>query len=305
MKPSLSWLRNAAGSFLLAAAVAASAAEATPLPKGPGQFILPNLGEPVTVFTYKPPTYADGPLIVVIHGSERNAEEYRNSAITVAERCNAIIVAPLFDRERFSDERYKRGGGVTKDGRLQPRDQWTFNVIVRLVAAVREREGKPGMPYYLLGHSGGAQVVSKMAMFMPGDAQRFVAANPGSNVFPDRKIPFPYGLGGLPDELGNDEVLRQYCAAPLTLYLGTGDVYQNASDGFDFSENAMRQGPVRLARNHNFFSVMQKLAAERGWKFNWRIVETPGIGHSGSKMFHASEVEDALFGPGRRTDCRH
>jgi pimeloyl-ACP methyl ester carboxylesterase len=184
-----------------------------------------------------------------------------------------------------------------KDGKLQPREKWTFNIIARLVAAVREGENSPVLPYYVIGHSGGGQIVAKMAMFMPGEARRLVAANPGSNVFPDKSMPFPYGLGGLPDELGNDEVLRNYCAAPLTLYLGTGDVYQNASDGFDFSENAMKQGPVRLARNHNFFNRMQKLAAEHGWEFNWRIVETPDIGHSGAKMFHAPEVIDALFGP--------
>jgi hypothetical protein len=92
-------------------------------------------------------------------------------------------------------------------------------------------------------------------------------------------------------------MLRNHCAAPLTLYLGTDDVHQNVSEGLDFSENAMKQGPVRLARNHNFFHAMQKLAAAPGWPFNWRIVETPGTGHSGAQMFHAPEIEDALFGP--------
>ncbi|MDD3179289.1 MAG: hypothetical protein PHQ04_02940 [Opitutaceae bacterium] len=280
-------------------AIGASVSPADPLPAGPGRFTLENEGEPIEVFCYKPPTYENGPLVVVVHGSDRNAEDYRNNAITVAERGNAIIVAPLFDRERFTDERYKRGGGVMKDGKLQPRDKWTFNIIFRLVGEVRRREAQPGMPYYLLGHSGGGQIVAKMAMFMPGEARRLVAANPGSNVFPDKSIPFPYGLGGLPDELSNDEILRQYCAAPLTLFLGTGDVYQNVSDGFDFSEHAMRQGPVRLARNHNFFNLMQKLAVDHGWAFNWRIVETPGIGHSGAKMFKAPEVIEALFGADR------
>jgi pimeloyl-ACP methyl ester carboxylesterase len=273
------------------------ATHATPLPTGPGEFTFPNAGEPIKVYGYKPPTYDHGPLIVVIHGSDRDAENYRNNAITVAERCNAIIVAPLFDPERFTDERYKRGGGVMHDGKLQPKEKWTFAIILRLVAAVREMEGAPQLPYYMLGHSGGGQMVAKMAMFMPGDARRLVAANPGSNVFPDQSIPFPYGLGGLPPELSDDETLRRYCAAPLTLFLGTGDVYQNVSDGFDFSAAAMKQGPVRLARNHNFFNAMRKLAADHGWPFNWLIVETPDIGHSGAQMFHAPEIEDALFGP--------
>jgi pimeloyl-ACP methyl ester carboxylesterase len=274
---------------------APAVAVAGPIPEGPSRFVLPNQGEPITIFCYKPPTYSSGPILVVIHGSDRNAEDYRNDAISVAERCEMLVVAPLFDRKRFDDERYKRGCGVTKGGRPQPREQWSFNIIVRLVAEVRAREGSP-LPYYVLGHSGGGQFVAKMAMFMPDEAVRLVAANPGSNVFPDRTAAFPYGLGGLPEELSNDDALRRYCAAPLTLYLGTGDIYQNASDGFDFSPAAMRQGPVRLARNHNFFETMRRLAAAHHWPFHWRLVETPDIGHSGAKMFHAPEVEDALFG---------
>ena len=281
-----------------------SSGMAGPLPKGVGKFTLENEGQPIEVFTYKPPTYNQGPLIVVVHGSGRDAEPYRNNAISVAERANAIIVAPLLDRERFPDESYKRGGGVMKDGKVQSQDKWSYHILNRLVAAVREMEGAPKMPYYFLGHSGGGQFVAKMAMFMPDGPVRFVAANPGSNVFPDKEIPFPYGLGGLTPELSGDDILKRYCAAPLTLYLGTGDIHQNASDGFDFSEHAMKQGPVRLARNHNYFNLMRKLAAERGWPFNWRIVETSGIGHSGARMFHADEVLDALFGAENRAGCK-
>ena len=238
---------------------------------------------------------------MVVHGSDRNAEDYRNYAISVAERCDVLIAAPLFDRKRFPDELYKRGGGVLRDGEVQPRETWTYNVIFRLVAEIRRRQSAPDLPFLLLGHSGGGQFVAKMAMFMPGDAVRFVAANPGSYVFPTPEVKFPYGLGGLPPELGNSEALRRYCAIHLVLFLGTGDVYQNASDGFDFSPEAMHQGPVRLARGHNFFETMRRLAAERHWPFNWRLVETPDIGHSGSRMFHAREIEDALFGPERNS----
>ena len=73
---------------------------AQPIPAGPAQFIALNEGEPITVFTYKPPTYRGGPLFVICHGVGRNAEEYRNFAITLAERFGAIVAAPLFDRER-------------------------------------------------------------------------------------------------------------------------------------------------------------------------------------------------------------
>ena len=44
------------------------------------------------------------------------------------------------------------------------------------------------------------------------------------------------------------------------------------------------------------FAAAQKLAQTRGWAFNWRKVETPGIGHEAAFMFAAKEAGDALFG---------
>lgn len=90
-------------------------------------------------------------------------------------------------------------------------------------------------------------------------------------------------------------MLRRYLAAPLTLYLGTGDT--TLRKRFDASPPAMRQGPHRLPRNRACFELAQELAKERGWLFNWRKVEAPGIEHDAAAMFAAAEAEDALFGP--------
>ncbi len=59
----------------------------------------------------------------------------------------------------------------------------------------------------------------------------------------------------------------------------------------------MKQGPHRLGRNRAFFEMAEKMAKSRGWVFNWRKVETPGIEHDAARMFAAREMEDALFGP--------
>ena len=270
------------------------AAHAAPLPMGPGKIEFPNGTEPITLFTYKPPTYKDGPLLVVCHGVQRNAEDYRNFAITLAERFGAIVVAPLFDTARFPSLRYQRGGLLDKDGKIQPPEAWTYAVIPKIVAHLRELEASPKLPYYLIGHSAGGQFLVRLAAFMPGEAVRIVAGNPGSHLFPDREQKFGYGFGGLPDELSNDEVLRRYLAAPLTFYLGTADITPEHS--FDASPEGMKQGPNRLARGRACFAAAQKLAQERGWAFNWRKVETPGIGHEAAFMFAAKEAGDALFG---------
>lgn len=283
-----------AGMFLSGAFLSAWGA---PLPVGPSKEVFADPEEPITLFTYKPPTYRNGPLLIVFHGVNRNAEDYRNFAITLAERCKALVVAPLFDRERFPSERYQRGG-LFKEGVLQPREKWIFQKVQELVEDIRQREGRPDLPYRLIGHSAGGQVLVRMAAFAPGAARRIVAANPGSHLFPTRDAEFGYGFGGLPAELQSDDIIRSYLAAPVTLYLGTGDI-DPLDRNLDRSEPALRQGSTRYARGLACFAFAQALAAERGWTFGWRKVETAGIAHNAAEMFAAPEALEALaFTPG-------
>lgn len=280
--------------MLLLVSLVANLAAAEPVRTGPGQIDFTSGEETLQVFTYKPPTYRDGPILLVFHGVNRNAEDYRNFAICLAERFKAIVAAPLFDRQRFSAERYQRGG-LLAEGRARPREAWTFAFIPRLVEDLRQREGRPLLPYYLIGHSAGGQFLTRLAAFLPGEAIRIVAANPGSHLFPTRDAAFGYGFGGLPEEWANDAALRRYLAAPLTLYLGTGDI--NPDDrNLDRSEAALAQGRTRYDRGRTCFEFARKLATARGWEFGWRKVETPGIGHDAAAMFAASEAGLALFG---------
>ncbi|MCX6951857.1 MAG: hypothetical protein NTV51_06785 [Verrucomicrobia bacterium] len=268
---------------------------ADPIPAGRGRIEVPFAGAPLTLHTYKPDNYTDGPLLVVFHGIVRNADQYRDFAIPLAERFGVILVAPELDEGRFPDEWYQRGGVLGDDGKARPQAEWQFNVVPAIVAAVRAREVRPALPYYLIGHSAGAQFLVRLAAFLPGDARRIVAGNAGSLLFPNRDHAFGYGLGGLPAELSDDAMLQRYFAAPLTLYLGMADT--TPKKRFDASEAGMKQGPHRLARNRACFALAEKMAKERGWPFNWRKVETPGIEHDAARMFAAKEVEDALFGP--------
>ena len=266
---------------------------AQPIPIGSASIIYENKGEPLNLFTYKPNNYNGGPILVVFHGVKRNAEEYRDFAITMGNRFNAIIVAPMFDSLRFASARYQRGGILQKD-KVQPKEDWTYSMIPGLVAHVRKLEKNDTLPYYLIGHSAGGQFLVRLAAFLPGDAKRIVAANPGSDLFPTREQNFGYGFGKLPYSLSNDEVIKAYLAAPLTIYLGTDDI--RPEHNFDESEAGMVQGKSRLERGRNCFAFAKALAEKNGWPFNWRKVETPDIDHDAARMFAAKEVADALFG---------
>lgn len=284
--------------LVLLSFVAVAALRAEPLPVGKGHLEI-DVGERLDVFTYKSAHRSDGPLLVVFHGVGRNADEYRDYAIPLAEKFGFVVVAPKFDKERFPLERYQRGG-IVHHGQLQPRDAWTYAMVPRIVAAMRAREGRADWPYYFLGHSAGGQfVVRMMAMAGPLGASGVVAANPGSHLFPTREAPFGYGFGALPAELSDDAAIRRFVEAPLVLYLGTADNDPNHKS-LDREPEAMKQGASRYERSQRCFAFAQQLAQERGWKFGWRKVETPGIDHDAAKMFDAPEAQVALFGPGAK-----
>ncbi|HEX5053397.1 MAG TPA: hypothetical protein VFZ65_16590 [Planctomycetota bacterium] len=256
-----------------------------------------QLGElDLEVFTYRPAMWAGERLLFVMHGVLRNADEYRDDAVSMGDRFDALIVAPKFDAERFPSRAYQRGGVQREDGSAAPPNEWTYARIPELAAAMRARTGRPDAQLYVIGHSAGGQFVMRMSAFQDTGAVRLVAANPGSDLFPSTELKFGYGFGGLPKELANDDRLRAYLAAPLTLYLGTAD--DHADDYFDKSAEAMQQGAGRHQRGLAAYWSARTLAAQRGWPFAWRLVEAPGIEHDHTKMFEHANCAVALFGPG-------
>jgi alpha-beta hydrolase superfamily lysophospholipase len=199
------------------------------------------------------------------------------------------VVAPVFDKHAFPTWRYQRGG-IVKDAIVQDAREWTGRVVLDLVAWVRRQEGRP-LPYSLLGHSAGGQFLDRLAAFVPTEAQRIVVANPGSYVFPSLEIDAPYGLRKVYSGTDGEAALRRYLEQPLTIYLGQGDTRDDKRN--DYVE-ALAQGASRHQRGLNVFNAAKTLAEARGWRFNWRLVELPGVGHNARKMFAAPQASEAL-----------
>src|SRR5690242_15292736 len=86
------------------------------IPAGSAKIEVEAGGKRLDVFTYKPANYKEGPLLIVFHGTLRNAEEYRDDARDMGDRFGALIAAPRFDRERFPNRKYQRGGLLEADG---------------------------------------------------------------------------------------------------------------------------------------------------------------------------------------------
>jgi pimeloyl-ACP methyl ester carboxylesterase len=273
----------------LALAAGASAGRAGPIPPGPGQQEV-DLGRvSLAVYTYRPTGCADPALLVVFHGLNRNADKYRDYAQWLADKACMIVIAPLFDAKRFPSWAYQRGGVVRQRAVLPPAE-WTVQYVPALIAWAR-REERRQMDAFIVGHSAGGQFASRVAAFMPTVAKRIVIANPSTHVFPPLETPAPFGFGGVYPRGQSEAELRRYLATPVTIFLGqddTGD--ENLSD----TPEAQQQGETRLERGRNVFTAGRALARQRGWPFNWRLVELSGVGHSARKMFSAPETLEAL-----------
>ncbi len=277
--------------MLVGLLVFAATAEAQPIPVGDGYRVVKAGDFNLELFTYKPASYTDGALLLVFHGIARDADVYRDNAKTIADRYGLAVVAPLFDKSRFPSALYQRGG-IANQKALQPQEKWVGTTLLRLIEILRREEDRPDWSYYMIGHSAGGQFLSRFAAFVPHQARRIVVANPSSWVFPTLGQDFPFGLGGATASLANDEFLRRYLAAPITVYLGMGDT---GGKNRDDSDDAVGQGATRYDRGVNFFQAGQALARERGWALNWRLVEVPKVGHSSKRMFDAPQVKAALF----------
>jgi hypothetical protein len=279
------------GAFLLVLGPALLAS-AKPIPKGLGHQTVDLGGVRLEIFTYRPTSCTPSSLLLVLHGLHRNAESYRDDARPLADATCAIEVAPLFDEGRFPAWRYQKGG-IVHAGSLRPPAEWTGNLILILVEWVRKSEGQPQLPYSLIGHSGGAQFLSRFAAFIPNTAQRIVIANPSTYVLPDLEVEAPFGLKGVYPREGCEAALRNYLAQPVTILLGQEDLGDQDRDD---SAPARAQGGTRYERGRNTFRAAQAVAQAHGWSCNWRLAEVPGVGHNARTMFASAQALAALSG---------
>jgi hypothetical protein len=244
----------------------------------------------MVVFTYRPAECSDPSLLMVFHGIARNAQSYRDYTHVLADRLCLLVAAPVFEEQAFPGWRYQRGG-IVKNAALQDARDWTGRLVLDLVAWVRRQEERP-LAYSLLGHSAGGQFLDRVAAFVPTEARRIVVANAGSYVFPSLEVAAPYGLGKVYSGADGEAALRRYLEQPLTIYLGQGDT---RDDERNDHPDVLAQGRSRYQRGLNVFNAGKSLAQARGWRFNWRLVELPGVGHNARKMLSAPQAFEALL----------
>ncbi|NNJ72119.1 MAG: alpha/beta hydrolase [Enterobacterales bacterium] len=222
------------------------------------------------------------PILFVMHGVKRNADEYRDGWIQAAENSDIILVVPEYSQAQFPRSRsYNLGNMYSERGQLNPENLWSYNLIEPIFDIVKAKTGNNSEKYHLFGHSAGAQFVHRYLLF--ASYQRLgllMAANAGWYTTLDDQVEFPYGLKSSPKNL---QQLENIFSQDVMIMLGELDNDANA-DYLRQTPEAKAQGAHRFARGNSFFEQARQLRQQQ--PFNWQLITVPNVGHNNKGMAH-------------------
>lgn len=253
------------------------------IPVGAGSYVFadprPGPTRSITVFTYRPRSFAPtSPILIVMHGRNRNGADYRDHWREEAERRGFLVVTPEFSEAQYAHpHEYNYGAMMRADGSPRPREEWLFPVLDKVFEDARRRAGSRRERYFLFGHSAGGQLVHRLVTFAWSPRiERAVSANAGSYTLPLVEEAFPFGLGGT---AFREDDLRGLLSRPMLVLLGDQDTdpdhYQLPKE-----PGAMRQGPFRMARGLHYMETGRREAERLGVALEWKVATAPGVAHS-------------------------
>jgi len=165
-------------------------------------------------------------LIVLIHGSERGAEAYRNQFKSFADEHNCAIVAPLFtagypeptDYENYCFLSYK---GIRYDLNL-----------LSIVKQVRQQVAIKSERFLLHGFSGGGQFAHRFLYLYPEWLKCVSIGAPGRLTKLDESLHWPEGVRGMNAMFNKEIILSEIAKVSIQVIVGKDDTEQFAyTDG--------------------------------------------------------------------------
>lgn len=247
-------------------------------------------GPPLRVYFAEPADEPmDGaPVVIVLHGVNRNADDYARNWEELAAVYGLRVYAPEFTDDAFPGAAMYNLGGWGTDG---PFAFAAFEPLFDVIAA----RGGDAAGYHLFGHSAGAQVAHRAVLLAP--LPRLItayAANAGWYALPHEGVAWPYGLAGAGIE---EAALRAWLEAPLMILLGDQDTDPRHRH-LRRTPEAAAQGPHRYARGAYFAAVGRAQAEALGADFNWKVGSVPGVAHDNAGMAQAAAAIIARYPDG-------
>ncbi len=232
----------------------------------------------VSYCLYVPKSYKEGgdrayPLVVLIHGTERGAQRYRDEFVALAESEQCIILAPLFP------------AGIETPGELDNYKFIEFRgmrfdlILLDIVAEVSERYRLQSERFLIHGFSGGGHFVHRFLYLHP---QRLVAASigaPGMVTLLDKSKPWHVGIAGLEDRFGIAPDIRAMQGVRVQMIVGANDTEAWEITLLETSPLYMpgvnEAGKTRIDR----LNTLKESFVKNG--INVQMEMVPGVAHEG------------------------
>ncbi len=237
--------------------------------------------------TYVPKDYQrDGdqqyPLAVIVHGSERSMEGYRNAFAAFAEEHQVVILCPLFPQNALHQgdlHSYKllRGHGVEFD-----------RILLDMVDEVADCYRINSRRFLLYGFSGGGQFSHRFLYAHPDRLLGVSIGAPGTVTLIDDSADYWVGTRNFADLFGKPIDLAEVRKVPVQMVIGEVDTWSRwveikPTDRTYWMEGANAAGITRVARMEALRDNFQSL----GIAVDYQVF--PGIAHADETMLASVE----------------
>lgn len=214
-------------------------------------------------------------LAVIVHGTYRNAQQYRDEFIDFAEDTKSIILAPLFP------------GGITEPWEC---DSYKFlkmnnihfdQVLLAMVDEVSKRYKINGKKFFLHGFSGGGQFVHRFFYFHPDRLIGVSIGAPGNVTYLDNTHPWYVGISDIIERFNMTLNINEMRRVPVLMVIGGEDTETwmiNDRDAPFWMEGLDSRGNTRIER----LRALRDNFQQNGIHVHYE--ELPGVAHEGFKV---------------------
>jgi hypothetical protein len=214
-------------------------------------------------------------VVFVLHGNSRAASTYRDEWKQYAEKYDFLLLCPEFSKTQFKLwGQYNAGNIYDYDKkRYLPKEDWSFNIIESLFDFAKKDRLLNAQAYCIFGHSGGAQFVHRMLLFMPEARFSMAIANAaGDYTLPDFDKTFSEGVKNTSI---TSESLAQSFNKELIILIGEKDIVSTlkpSAENYDPND--------RFWRAKDFYQTAKQQAEKLQCQFKWRLLAVPDANHN-------------------------
>ena len=241
--------------------------------RGPSPFFAAQADRRFSYCLYSPGLHSPGvpgpwPVVVVVHGTQRMAERYRDAYRDFAEEHGCLVVAPLFPAG--ADEPGDLSGYKRLEFRGTRYDLVLLAMLDEIAADLPARVDR----FHLHGFSGGGQFAHRFALLHPERLASVSIGAPGRVTRIDPDTPWWLGTADVAERFGRALDLAELRRVPVQMVVGAED-----TDTAEIAEPGLDAGgATRIDRLHALQANFERhgIAVE--------LTLLPGVGHRGLQV---------------------